>query len=80
MIELQPVNDLKRCLHDLGFLDRNDTLLAHFFHGLGNDVADGMIVVGRYGADLCDIFFVLNLIKLHAGVNRYCFMYCITMK
>src|SRR4029077_20570060 len=32
----------------------DDAILADFLHGLGNDLADGLVVVGRDGADLRD--------------------------
>jgi hypothetical protein len=39
-------------------IDADSTLLADFFHGLGDNVADSGIVVGRDGTDLGDIFLV----------------------
>src|SRR6185369_17061128 len=42
--------------HGLRFLDRDDTVLAHLLHRLGDDVADGFVAVGGDTADLRDHF------------------------
>ena len=59
-IEPHSLDHFERRLHGLGFLDRNDAVLADLFHGLGNDVADGGIVVGGHRAHLRD----------HRALNR----------
>ncbi len=41
-------------LEPLGLLDRDDAVLADLVHGFGDDLADGLVVVGRDGADLGD--------------------------
>ena len=53
-IELHAFDDVERRLHALGFLDRDDAVLADLLHGLGDDLADGLVAVGRDGADLRD--------------------------
>ena len=59
-VELHALDDVERGLHRLGFLDRDDAVLADLVHGLGDEVADGGIVVGRNGADLGDLFLVFD--------------------
>jgi hypothetical protein len=53
-VELHPLDDIQDCIHALGFFNRDNAVLADFFHGFGNDLADGLVVVGRDGADLDD--------------------------
>ena len=59
-VELHPFDGLQGGFHRLGFLDGDDPFLADFFHGLGDDVADGLVVVGGDGADLGDFLVVLD--------------------
>src|SRR5207244_4141517 len=47
-------DDLERGLHALGFLNRDDAVLADLLHRFGDDVADRVIAVGRDRADLAD--------------------------
>jgi hypothetical protein len=51
---LHPIHGLQLGGHGLGFLDRDDAVLADLFHGLGNDVADGGVAVGGNSAHLRD--------------------------
>src|SRR5690606_18224780 len=51
-IELHAFDDVERRLHALGFLDRDDAVLADLLHRLGNDLADRLVTVGRDRADL----------------------------
>ena len=53
-VELHAFDDLELGLHRLGFFHGNDAVLADLLHGLGDDLADGLVVVGRDGADLGD--------------------------
>ena len=53
-IELHPFDDLERRVHRLGLFDRDHAVLADLVHGLGDDRADGLVVVGRDGANLGD--------------------------
>ena len=59
-VELHPFDGLQGGFHRLGFLDGDDPFLADFLHGLGDDVADGLVVVGGDGADLGDLLVVLD--------------------
>src|ERR1700719_2517235 len=53
-IELHALDNFEGSVHGLGFLDGDDAILADFFHGLGDDVADVLVGVGADGADLGD--------------------------
>ena len=55
-VELHALDDVHGRFEPLGFLDRDDAVLAHLVHGIGDDLADVGIVVGRDGADLGDHF------------------------
>ena len=59
-IELHALDDVQRGLHALRFFHRDDAVLADLFHGLGNQVADGRIVIGRNRADLGNFLLVLG--------------------
>jgi hypothetical protein len=45
-------------------LDGDYAVLAHLLHGLGDDVADGLVAVGADDADLGDLLLVLGLLGL----------------
>src|SRR5271157_837333 len=53
-VELHAFDDLELGLHRLGFFHRDHAVFADLLHGLGNDAADGLVVVGRDGANLGD--------------------------
>ena len=53
--------DLKRRLDGLRLLDRDGAVLADLVHGIGNDVADGLVPVGGDRGDLADFFAVTYL-------------------
>ena len=53
-VELHALDDVQGRFHALGFLDGDDAVLADLVHGLGDDLADGLVVVGGDGADLGD--------------------------
>jgi chaperonin GroEL len=53
-VELHALDDLKLGLERLGFLNRDDALIADLFHGVGKELADFRIAVGGDGADLSD--------------------------
>ena len=59
-IELHPLDDVEGRLHPLGFFDRDDAVLAHLLHGLGDQFADGLVVVGGNRGDLGDLLLVLG--------------------
>jgi len=53
-VELHPLDDVQGRFHALGFLDGDDAVLADLVHRLGDDLADGFVVVGGNGSDLGD--------------------------
>ena len=59
-VELHTLDHVQAGLHGLGFLDRDHAFLADLVHGLGDDVADGLVVVGGDGADLGDFLLLLG--------------------
>jgi len=56
-IELHTFDNLDLGIPALGFLDRDNAILANLLHGLGNQLTDFRIVVGRNCTDLCNLFF-----------------------
>ena len=61
-VELHALDDLELGVEALGLFDRDDALVADLLHGFGNHVADGLLAVGRDGADLGDLARVLDLL------------------
>src|SRR6478672_2791421 len=53
-VELHAFDDLKLGLERLGFFDRDHALVADLLHGVGKELADFGVAVGREGADLGD--------------------------
>jgi hypothetical protein len=53
-VELHAFHDFELGFERLGLFNRDDAILADLLHGLGDDLADGLIVVGGDGADLGD--------------------------
>ena len=53
-VELHALDHVQRGLERLGLFDRDDAVLADLFHRLGDDLADGLVAVGRDRADLRD--------------------------
>src|SRR5437899_369952 len=53
-VELHAFDDLEFGLERLGFLNRDDALVADLLHGVGKELADFRVPVGRDGADLGD--------------------------
>src|SRR6202011_4764063 len=53
-VELHAFDDLKFGLERLGFLNRDDALVADLLHGVGQELADLGVAVGGDGADLGD--------------------------
>src|SRR5207302_10266443 len=74
-VELHAFDDLEFGLERLGFFNRDDALVADLLHGVGEELADFGIAVGRDGADLGDLFVrgdllgVLDEVGVH-GVHR----------
>ena len=55
-IELHAFDDFELGFERLRLFYGDDAVFADFLHGLGNDLADGLVIVGRDGADLGDHF------------------------
>jgi hypothetical protein len=53
-VELHALDDVQAGLERLGLFDGDDAVLADLVHGVGDDLADRLVVVGRDGADLRD--------------------------
>jgi hypothetical protein len=53
-VKLHALDDFELGLERLGLFDGDDAVLADLLHGLGDDLADGLIVVGGDGAHLRD--------------------------
>jgi hypothetical protein len=51
-VELHALDDLELGIEALGLFHRDDALVADLLHGFGDHVADGLLAVGRDGADL----------------------------
>src|SRR6185437_10858600 len=74
-VELHPFDDLEFGLERLGFLNRNDALVADLLHGVGEELTDLCVAIGRDGADLGDLLVRGDLLGvLHEvrddGVDR----------
>ena len=59
-IKLHAFDDIQRGFQALGFFNGDHAFFADFVHRLGNDIADGGVVVRGDGADLGDFFGVLG--------------------
>src|SRR6266404_8151905 len=74
-VELHAFDDLKLGLERLGFFNRDHALVADLLHGVGKELADFRVAVGRDGADLSDFLVrgdllgVLDEVGDH-GVDR----------
>ncbi|PKS09713.1 hypothetical protein jhhlp_004334 [Lomentospora prolificans] len=54
-VETHTLSDLHLVLESLALLDGNDTLLADLLHGVGNELTDVLVAVGRDGGDLSNL-------------------------
>ena len=54
-VELHALDHVELGLHALGFFDRDHALVADLLHGLGDHVADLLVVIGGDPADLRDL-------------------------
>jgi hypothetical protein len=59
-VELHALDHVERGLHRLGFLDGDHAFLAHLLHGLGQQLADGLVAVGADGSHLGDVLLALG--------------------
>src|SRR6185312_4265570 len=69
-VELHALDDIELGLERLGFLDRDHALVADFLHGVGEELADLGIAVGRNGADLGDLLVRGDLLGVLAEVRH----------
>src|SRR5580700_1342949 len=53
-VELHALDDVEFGLERLGFLNRDDALVADLLHGIGEELADLGVAIGGDGADLGD--------------------------
>ncbi len=61
-IELHALDGLQSGLEAAGLLDRDDAVLADLLHGVGDEVADLGVAVGRDRADLGDLLLALGVL------------------
>ncbi len=59
-VKLHAFDHFQLRLHGLGFFHGDDAVLADLLHRFGNDVANGLIVVGGDGAHLGDQLFAVH--------------------
>src|SRR5215472_17175365 len=59
-VELHALDHVEYRLRGLGLFHGDDAVLAHLLHGLGNEAADGLVVVGSDRRDLRDLLLVLR--------------------
>lgn len=67
-VELQPLNDLKLIIKGFAILDSDDSLAAHFLHGVGDDGADLHVSISRDGGHLADRTESIENISHHQKV------------
>ena len=65
-VELHAFDHFQRRLHGLGFLDRDDAVLADLLHGFGDDVADGVSLLAEI-APTCAIIALDRLDDLSSS-------------
>src|SRR6185312_4506122 len=63
-IELHTLDHVEFGLERLCFLDRNHALVADLLHGIGEELADFGIAIGRYSANLRDFFVRRDLLRV----------------
>src|SRR3954451_12519086 len=61
-VELHAFDDIEFGLQRLGFLNRNDALVANLLHGVRDELADLNVAVRRDGSDLGDFLVGGNLL------------------
>src|SRR5690606_29391437 len=60
-VELHALDDLELGLGGLGFLDRDDALIANLLHGFCEEAANLGVAIGRNGADLGNLIVLGHL-------------------
>ena len=63
LVDLHAVDKADGGLGRLPLLNGDHAILAHLLKGLGDEVADGTVVVGGDGTDLGNLFRALNLLR-----------------
>mmetsp|Transcript_41831 Transcript_41831/g.73608 ORF Transcript_41831/g.73608 Transcript_41831/m.73608 type:complete len:475 (+) Transcript_41831:632-2056(+) len=66
-VKLHALNDLELVLEGLTVLYRDDTLLAHLLHSIGDQLADRVVRVSRDGGHVLDLLLGRN--HLRAGLE-----------
>ncbi|OPZ92203.1 MAG: hypothetical protein BWY73_00898 [candidate division TA06 bacterium ADurb.Bin417] len=72
-VELHALDDFQGGLGALGLFDGDDAVLAHLVHGVGDDLAD-LVVIGRgHGRHLFDLLLALDRLAhlLQVGHHRF---------
>jgi hypothetical protein len=64
LVELHALGELEVDAEGVRLLDGDHTVLADLVDGVGEDLADGLVVVGRDGGDLGDLAAVVDLLGL----------------
>ena len=59
-VEAHPLDHLEGGLDALGLFHGDDAVLAHLLHGVGDQVADGLVVIGGDGGHLGDLLLALG--------------------
>ena len=71
-------NNFQRCFHAFGLFDRDNAFFTDFIHGFSNNIADGLIIVGRYGSHLGNFTLIFGRLAkfsqfrnrgVHCGIN-----------
>src|SRR5260370_42362100 len=62
-VKLHALDYFQRRLQSLGLLDRDHAFLADLLHRLGDNVADGRVVVGGNRTDLLDFTAILGRLR-----------------
>src|SRR5262245_52504414 len=70
-VKLHALDDVEFGLERLGFLDRDDALVADLLHGVGEELADLGVAVGGNGADLGDLLVRGDLVGVLLEVRNH---------
>ena len=62
LVELHAFDELDGGVEALAFFDGDDAVLADLVHGVGDHLADLLVLVGRGGADLGDFLGAFDLL------------------
>ena len=59
-IKLHTLNNIKSGIHGFCFFNGDNTFFPNFIHCLGNDIADGLVIVGRDSTNLGNLFLLFG--------------------